>query len=127
MLTYPNSVIQSLRFQYCPMCTTPLTRKVLFDDNIPRITCPDCGWIQLVSNVVGVAVVAGDEGIVAILPPEEDGVALPAGLVEYGEDPADAAVRGAGRDRTSGEGCGLPGLALCSIRRLAGADGAILL
>ncbi|MCB0127274.1 MAG: NUDIX hydrolase, partial [Caldilineaceae bacterium] len=43
---------------------------------------------------VGVAVVArSDEGIVAILPPEEDGVALPAGLVEYGEDPADAAVR----------------------------------
>ncbi|MCB0187886.1 MAG: zinc ribbon domain-containing protein [Caldilineaceae bacterium] len=35
-----------------------MTRKVLFDDNIPRITCPDCGWIQLVSNVVGVAVVA---------------------------------------------------------------------
>lgn len=94
MLTYPNSVIPPLRFQYCPMCGAPLTRKVLFDDNIDRVTCPDCGWIQLVSNVVGVAVVArNDEGIVAILPPGEDGVGLPAGLVEYGEDPADAAVR----------------------------------
>ncbi|MCB0062569.1 MAG: NUDIX domain-containing protein [Caldilineaceae bacterium] len=94
MLSYPDTVIAPQQFQYCPMCTTPLVRKVLFDDNIPRVTCPDCGWIQLVSNVVGVAVVArNDEGIVAILPPGEDGVALPAGLVEYGEDPADAAVR----------------------------------
>ena len=94
MLTYPDTVIAPLRLQYCPMCTAGLTRKILFDDNIPRITCPDCGWIQLGSNVVGVAVVARNaEGIVAILPPGEDGVALPAGLVEYGEDPADAAVR----------------------------------
>lgn len=94
MLVYPDSVIPPLRIQYCPMCASPLTRKVLFDDNIDRVTCPDCGWIQLVSNVVGVAVVAhNNEGIAAILPPGEDGVGLPAGLVEYGEDPADAAVR----------------------------------
>ena len=34
-----------------------------------------------------------DSGIAAIAPPGEDGVGLPAGLVEYGESPEDAAVR----------------------------------
>ncbi len=93
-LTYPEDVVPSLRFQFCPMCTAPLTREVIFDDNIPRITCPECGWIQLSSNAVSVVVVAHNgQGIAAILPPGEAGVGLPAGLVEYGEDPAEAAIR----------------------------------
>ena len=93
-LTYPESVIPPLRYQFCPMCTTRLDRKVLFDDQIPRVTCPACGWIQVSSNVVGVAVVARDgRGIAVIFPPGEDGIGLPAGMVEYGEDPAESAVR----------------------------------
>ncbi len=93
-LAYPDTVIPALRFQYCPMCTTPLTRAVLFDDTIPRVTCPQCGWIQLATNAVGVVVIArSDEGIAAIHPPSEAGVGLPAGLVEYGEAPEAAAVR----------------------------------
>jgi 8-oxo-dGTP diphosphatase len=93
-LTYPENVIPPLRFQFCPMCTTRLVREIIFDDNIPRVRCPNCKWIQLSSNVVGVSVVAANEhGIAAIIPPNEDGVGLPAGLVEYGEDPEIAAVR----------------------------------
>ena len=93
-LSYEENVIAPLRFQYCPMCTSPLTREVVFDDNISRVKCPGCGWIQLSSNVVGVVVIAKNEnGIAAILPPNEDGVGLPAGLVEYGEDPEAAAAR----------------------------------
>ncbi len=94
MLTYADNVISSLRFQYCPMCTSPLVREVIFDDNMPRVKCPKCGWIQLSSNVISVAVVARNEqGIAAIYPPGETGVGLPAGLVEYGEDPAESAIR----------------------------------
>src|SRR5512138_2240983 len=93
-LSYDENVIAPMRFQYCPMCTSPLTREVVFDDNISRVKYPHCGWIQLLSNVVGVVVIAKNEnGIAAILPPDEDGVGLPAGLVEYGEDPEAAAVR----------------------------------
>lgn len=93
-LTYPENVIPPLRFQFCPMCTAQLTREVIFDDNIPRVKCHECGWIQLSSNAVSVVVVARNEqGIAAILPPAEQGVGLPAGLVEYGEDPAEAALR----------------------------------
>ena len=67
-LSYPDSVIPPLRFQYCPICATGLTREVLFDDNIPRVKCPRCGWIQLLSNVVGVVVVARNEqGVAAIV------------------------------------------------------------
>jgi ADP-ribose pyrophosphatase YjhB (NUDIX family) len=93
-LTYPDNVIPPLRFQYCPMCTTPLTREIIFDDNLPRIKCPQCNWIQLASNAVAVVVVAHNaQGVAAIMPQGEDGVGLPAGLVEYGEDPAESAVR----------------------------------
>ncbi|MBN2149297.1 MAG: NUDIX hydrolase [Anaerolineales bacterium] len=93
-LTYPEDVIPALRFQFCPMCTAPLTRRVIFDDQIARLTCPACGWIQLSSNAVAVVVVAHNEhGIAAILPPGEEGIGLPAGLVEYGEDPAEAGLR----------------------------------
>lgn len=93
-LPYPENVIPSLRFQFCPMCTARLIREILFDDNISRVKCPSCGWIQLSSNAVGVSVVArSEQGIVAILPPGEAGVGLPGGLVEYGEAPADTAIR----------------------------------
>ena len=93
-LLYPETILPTLRFQFCPLCAARLTRDILFDDNIPRVNCPECGWIQLSSNAVAVVTVArkGD-AIAAILPPGEDGVGLPAGLVEYGEDPAEAAVR----------------------------------
>jgi ADP-ribose pyrophosphatase YjhB (NUDIX family) len=93
-LTYSDNVIPSLRFQFCPMCASPLTRAVIFDDNLPRVTCPRCGWIQLSSNVVGVVTVAWDKrGIAVLVPPGEDGIGLPAGLVEYGESPEMAAIR----------------------------------
>lgn len=96
-LSYPDEVIPPFRFQFCPLCKTPLTWKVLFDDNIPMVTCPACHWIYTRSNltsVVSVAVVEG--GIVTILPPQlppETPAALPAGLIEYGESPEEAAIR----------------------------------
>jgi len=93
-LFYPETIIPTLRYQYCPMCASPLTREVVFDDNLPRVKCPKCNWIQLSSNAVGVVTVAHNKhGIAAIIPRGEDGIGLPAGLVEYGEDPAEAAVR----------------------------------
>ncbi len=94
MLSYPENVIPSLRFQFCPMCASPLIREVIFDDNIPRVRCPKCNWIQLSSNAVGVVVIAKNkDGVVVIVPPHEDGIGFPAGLVEYGEDPQTASVR----------------------------------
>jgi ADP-ribose pyrophosphatase YjhB (NUDIX family) len=93
-LTYPDNVIQTHRFQYCPMCRAPLERTTLFADNIPRIHCARCGWIQLLTNCICVAVVIRhQDGIVVIHPPDGLGAGFPAGIVEYDEDPKEAAVR----------------------------------
>jgi ADP-ribose pyrophosphatase YjhB (NUDIX family) len=93
-LSYPDHVIPAHRFQYCPICKTPLKREAIFADGIPRIHCAECGWIQLVTNALCVAVVVTcPGGIVALHPPDGMGVGLPAGLVEYGEPPEATAIR----------------------------------
>jgi ADP-ribose pyrophosphatase YjhB (NUDIX family) len=96
-LEYPDTVIPPHQYQFCPMCKTPLVRKVLFDDNIPLVTCPACKWIYTHSNITSVvSVVTCEEGVVTILPPGlpvETPAALPAGLIEYGESPEEAAIR----------------------------------
>ena len=93
-LSYTDNVIPTHRFQYCPMCKAPLKRDPLFADNIPHTHCVACGWIPLVSNCICVAVVAKyKDGIVVIQPPDGEGASFPAGIVEYGENPQDAAVR----------------------------------
>jgi ADP-ribose pyrophosphatase YjhB (NUDIX family) len=93
VLAYPESVVPAHRFQYCPMCKSPLHRDPVIDE-IPRIHCPACGWIQLVSDCVCViSVVKTEGGIVVIMPPDGLGPGLPGGIVEYDEDPEVAAAR----------------------------------
>ena len=96
-LEYPDTVIASFRYQFCPMCKTQLTWKVIFDDNIPLVTCPSCKWINTRSNLTAVvSVVTCKDGIATILPsslPQKTPAALPAGLIEYGESPEKAAIR----------------------------------
>ncbi len=95
---YPEPVLPRLRYRYCPMCRTALTTGTIDDDNIRRARCPACGWVHYPANAMGVNVVVrvGEEGLVAVLPPNEPTAApaaLPSGHVEYGESPEDAAVR----------------------------------
>lgn len=96
-LDYPDEVIPSFRFQFCPMCKTRLIRQILFDDNIPLVTCPSCHWICSRSNLTAVvSVVTCPGGIITILPPAlppETPAALPAGMIEYGESPEEASIR----------------------------------
>jgi 8-oxo-dGTP diphosphatase len=93
-LSSPDNVIQTHRFQYCPMCKAPLRRDPLFADNILHTHCTVCGWIQLVSNCICVAaIVKHNSGIVVLQPPDGEGEGFPAGIVEYGENPQDAVIR----------------------------------
>ena len=93
-LKYPDGTISELQFQVCPMCGTRLSWAVPFDDGIERPLCQSCDWIHGPRNALGVvSVVRSNEDIVAIRPPNEDGLALPAGLIEYGETPQHAAIR----------------------------------
>ena len=96
-LTYPEVVLARLRYQFCPMCTTQLTRMVINDDDILRVKCTQCDWVHYPTNAMGVNVIVTTEaGVVAILPPnvpKDAPAALPAGHVEYGESPQEAAIR----------------------------------
>jgi ADP-ribose pyrophosphatase YjhB (NUDIX family) len=96
-LSYPDDLLPRLRYRYCPMCATPLTRSIVSDDGISRVLCPSCGWVHYPTNVTVVCTLVkyGDR-IVAILPsecPPEMPAALPAGHGEYGESPEQAAIR----------------------------------
>lgn len=97
MLHYPDLMLPRLRYQFCPMGRTQLHRRVINDDGIERVCCPNCGWVHFPANAMGVNVVVSvDGGIVALLPPgepEEAPAALPGGHVEYGESPEEAVVR----------------------------------
>jgi 8-oxo-dGTP diphosphatase len=92
---YPDIMLPNLKFNFCPMCRSKLSTKVIDDDGIMRVYCPTCEWVHYPSNALGVnMVIVGNGGIVAIHPTaKEDGVALPGGHVEYGESPQDAAIR----------------------------------
>lgn len=95
---YPDAMLPRLRYQYCPMCTTPLSTGAINDDDILRVLCPTCGWVHFPANAIGVNIVirAGEDGLVALLPPNAPAsapAALPGGHVEYDESPRDAAIR----------------------------------
>lgn len=96
-LTYPKTIPPRLRYRFCPLCRTALSRKILAEDGIARVCCSGCGWVHYPGNSLGVGVVirVGD-GLVALLPPGEPTeapAALPGGHVECGESPEAAAVR----------------------------------
>ncbi|MCL6445223.1 MAG: NUDIX domain-containing protein [Alicyclobacillus sp.] len=98
VIEYSSIVLPRLRYQYCPMCRMPLATAVINDDGIRRVLCTACGSVHYATNAMGVNVVikVGEDGIVALLPPnepKETPAALPSGHVEYGESPAEAAVR----------------------------------
>lgn len=98
VVEYPEIILPRLRYKFCPMCRTALSTDVINDDHIRRVACPSCEWVHYPTNAMGVNVVvmAGENGVVALLPPnepEDAPAALPSGHVEYGESPAEAAVR----------------------------------
>jgi ADP-ribose pyrophosphatase YjhB (NUDIX family) len=63
----------------------------------PRRTCPQCDYIHFVEPKVGVGVIVVDAHKLLLvrraMNPEKGKWSLPAGYVDYGEDPAATAVR----------------------------------
>lgn len=81
--------------RYCIRCGTPLTKKELFRKSRP--VCPSCGWIYFADPKVAVAVLITENGQVLlgrrVNDPGRGQWTLPAGFIDAGEDPRQAACR----------------------------------
>ena len=84
-----------LRFRFCPLCATPLERRVRGE--LMRLVCPNDGWVHYPArNLAATVVVEYDGGVVLLQRAIEPDVGiwhLPIGHIEYGETPAQAACR----------------------------------
>lgn len=82
-------------FKFCPRCGTPVRPELKFGKLRP--VCPACGWIHFVDPKVAAAVlVVQDDRVLLVRRVNEPfrGLwTLPAGFVNGGEDPAEAAAR----------------------------------
>jgi 8-oxo-dGTP diphosphatase len=85
----------STEFNYCPRCGTPLIREERFGQIRP--VCPQCGWIHFIDPKVAAAVLIEQDGRVLLVRRDNEPFrglwTLPAGFINGGEDPAEAAAR----------------------------------
>lgn len=82
-------------FNYCPRCGSLVNHELRFGKIRP--ICPTCGWIHFVDPKVAAAVLIEQNGHVLLVrrvnEPFRGMWTLPAGFINGGEDPAEAAER----------------------------------
>lgn len=80
---------------FCPRCGTPVNHEERFGKVRP--VCPQCRWIHFVDPKVAAAVLIEQDGHVLLVrrvnEPFRGLWTLPAGFINGGEDPAEAAAR----------------------------------
>lgn len=88
-----NSAPESIKF--CSRCGHEMITKQVSDKL--RRACPDCGFIHFTDPKVGVGVVVMQDNQILLIrrtmAPEIGKWSIPAGYLDYGEDPAETAVR----------------------------------
>ena len=82
-------------FLYCPKCASGL--KTRFVGDKLRRSCPSCNYIHYTDPKVGVGILVKSDGKVLLVKrgmnPEIGKWSIPAGFLDYGEDPQVTAVR----------------------------------
>jgi 8-oxo-dGTP diphosphatase len=82
-------------YNFCPRCGTALNHEQLYGQL--RGVCPNCKWIHFIDPKVAAAVLIMKDGRVLLVrragEPFRGLWTLPAGFVNSGEDPAEAAAR----------------------------------
>ena len=82
-------------FAYCPRCATPMQTAPVIDK--PRRVCSGCGYVYFTDPKVGVGVAVVESGRLLLvrraIKPERGKWSLPAGYLDHGEDPREAAAR----------------------------------
>ena len=81
--------------KFCSRCGSLMTTRQVGDK--PRRACTSCDFIHFTDPKVGVGVVVMQEGKLLLvrrrMNPERGKWSLPAGFIDYGEDPKDVAER----------------------------------
>jgi len=81
--------------KFCPRCGSPVTPLLRFGRERPA--CPACDWVHFADPKVAAAVLIEQDGRVLLVrrvnEPFRGRWTLPAGFVDAGEDPAEAAAR----------------------------------
>lgn len=89
-----------LHFRFCPLCAAPLERRL--HDGRERLACPNDGWVFYPTpNVAATIVVEHAGGIVLLrraIEPDAGIWHLPIGHLEFGEPPAEGALREASEE-----------------------------
>lgn len=82
-------------FAFCPRCGSPMRTRQVADK--PRRVCPTCRYVYFTDPKVGVGVAVVEDGRLLLIKramnPERGKWSLPAGFIDQGEDPKDAAAR----------------------------------
>jgi ADP-ribose pyrophosphatase YjhB (NUDIX family) len=82
-------------YKFCPRCGSSMSNEEKF--GMVRPVCSSCGWIYFVDPKVAAAVLIEREGTVLLVRRSNEPFrglwTLPAGFVNGGEDPAEAAAR----------------------------------
>jgi 8-oxo-dGTP diphosphatase len=80
---------------FCPRCGAPVIRAQRYGRIRP--VCPACGWIYFADPKVAVAILVQKDGQILLVrranDPQRGLWTLPAGFVDAGEDPVQAAAR----------------------------------
>lgn len=80
---------------FCPRCATPMHTRQIGDK--ARRVCPECNYIHFTDPKVGVGVLVIDQGRVLLvrraMMPEKGKWSIPAGFLDFGEDPRVTARR----------------------------------
>ncbi len=84
-----------MEYNYCPVCRTVMKDRVL--DGVARRVCDECGFIYYHNPAPAAGVVCVKDNEVLLVkrkyPPKEGEWSLPAGFIEYHEQPFETAVR----------------------------------
>lgn len=81
--------------RYCAKCATEMSIREI--GGKPRKACPKCRYIHFMEPRVGVGVLVIDDGALLLvqrrMDPHQGSWCIPAGFLDYGEDPKVTAVR----------------------------------
>ena len=89
----PNSAPEHIIF--CPICASTLETRLVFDKL--RRVCPECGYTHYTDPKVGVGVLLLEDDQILLVKrammPQKGKWSIPAGYLDYGEDPKATAIR----------------------------------